>query len=378
MDKAGRTEGNGGDDGAIARESGVRGERSVLIIVSRVVLALLGGLGAYQAGASLPLDEWFSSPWRYAAWAAITVVGALAGLLLGGLFGRLLRNRLRAIDRAADRRSAGELMVGALGLVVGLVAAALAGVAVAQLPIIGPYLLLPVVLVVAYVFSRVAARKHLDILRLVGIRSRAVPAGGATRLIDTSAIIDGRLVDVMKTRFLSGAIVVPDFVLDELQRVADSADGLKRARGRRGLEIVAELKSLANGGFSVREADYPGLEGVDAKLVRMAQDVGASIVTTDYNLNTVAQIQGVEVLNVNELANALKPAVLPGEPLLVKVIREGREYDQGVAYLPDGTMIVVEGGRSAVGREVTVEVTSVLQSPSGKMIFTRMPGATAR
>jgi uncharacterized protein YacL len=351
----------------------------MLIIVSRVVLALLGGLGAYQAGASLPLDDWFSSPWRYAAWAAITVVGALAGLLLGGLFGRLLRNRVRAIDRAADRRSAGELMVGALGLVVGLVAAALAGVAVAQLPIIGPYLLLPVVLVVAYVFSRVAARKHLDILRLVGIRSRAVSPGGATRLIDTSAIIDGRLVDVMKTRFLSGAIVVPDFVLDELQRVADSADGLKRARGRRGLEIVAELKSLANGGFSVREGgEYPGLEGVDAKLVRMAQEVGASIVTTDYNLNTVAQIQGVEVLNVNELANALKPAVLPGEPLLVKVVREGREYDQGVAYLPDGTMIVVEGGRSAVGREVTVEVTSVLQSPSGKMIFTRMPGAPDR
>ena len=165
-------------------------------------------------------------------------------------------------------------------------------------------------------------------------------------------------------------------MLEELQKVADSSDGLKRARGRRGLEIVAELKTAANGGFSVRRGgDYPGVEGVDAKLVRMAQDVGASIVTTDYNLNKVAQIQGVEVLNVNELANALKPAVLPGEPLQVKVIREGREYDQGVAYLQDGTMIVVEGGRSAVGKEVTVEVTSVLQSPSGKMIFTRMPAA---
>ena len=327
-----------------------------------------------RSGRPFPSSRGSRRPWRYAAWAAITVVGALAGLLLGGVFGRWLRDRLRAIDRAADRRSAAELMVGALGLVVGLVAAALAGVAVAQLPIIGPYLLLPVVLVVAFVFSRIAARRHVDILRLVGIRSRAVPANAPTRLIDTSAIIDGRLVDVLRTKFLSGAIVIPDFVLDELQRVADSADGLKRARGRRGLEIVSELKSVANGGFSVREADYPGVEGVDAKLVRMAQEVGASIVTTDYNLNKVAQIQGVEVLNVNELANALKPAVLPGEPLQVKVIREGREYDQGVAYLQDGTMIVVEGGRSAVGKEVTVEVTSVLQSPSGKMIFTRMPG----
>ncbi len=345
----------------------------MLIVVSRVVLGLLGGLGAYQAGASLPLDEWFSSPWRYAAWAAATVAGALIGVLLGGLVGRMLRDRLRAIDRAADRRSAAELMVGALGLVVGLVAAALAGVAVAQLPIIGPYLLLPVVLVVAYVFSRVAARRHVDILRLVGFRSRSGGAPPATRLIDTSAIIDGRLVDVIRTRFLSGSIVVPDFVLEELQKVADSADALKRARGRRGLEIVEELKATANGGFAVRSADYPGIEGVDAKLVRMAQDVGASIVTTDYNLNKVAQIQGVEVLNVNELANALKPAVLPGEPLQVKVIREGREYDQGVAYLQDGTMIVIEGGRSAVGKEVTVEVTSVLQSPSGKMIFTKIP-----
>jgi uncharacterized protein YacL len=198
-----------------------------------------------------------------------------------------------------------------------------------------------------------------------------------TRLVDTSAIIDGRLVDVMKTRFLSGAVVIPDFVLDELQRVADSADALKRARGRRGLEIVEELKASANGGFTVRAADYPELEGVDAKLVRMAQEVGGSIVTTDYNLNKVAQIQGVEVLNVNELANALKPAVLPGEPLQVKVIREGREYDQGVGYLQDGTMIVVEGGRGAVGTEITVEVTSVLQSPSGKMIFTKLPGAQA-
>jgi uncharacterized protein YacL len=350
----------------------------VLILVSRIVLAVIGGLGAYQGAAALPLDDWFSTPWRYGAWAAIVVAGALIGWLLGGLLGRVLRDRMRALERAADRRSAAELIVGALGLVVGLVAAALAGVAVAQLPIIGPYLLLPVVLIVAYVFSRVAARKHVDILRLVGIRSRGADRG-TTRLIDTSAIIDGRLVDVLRTRFLSGPIVIPDFVLEELQKVADSADALKRARGRRGLEIVEELKAAANGGFAVRSGgdDLEGVEGVDAKLVRMAQESGASIVTTDYNLNKVAQIQGVEVLNVNELANALKPAVLPGEPLTVKIIREGREYDQGVAYLQDGTMIVVEGGRGAVGQEVTVEVTSVLQSPSGKMIFTKMPAAQA-
>jgi uncharacterized protein YacL len=342
----------------------------VLIFVSRIVLALLGGLGAYQGARSMPLKSWLDSPWRYVAWVAIVIVGALIGYLLGGIIGKWLRDRLRAIDRAADKRSAAELTVGALGLVVGLVAAALAGVAVAALPIVGPYLLLPVVLVVAYIFSRIAARKHVDILRLVGIRSRTQPAT-PPRLVDTSAIIDGRLIDVVRTKFLTGAFVVPSFVLDELQRVADSADPLKRARGRRGLELVEELKRSANGGFSVRNTDYQEVDGVDAKLVRLAQEIGGAIVTTDFNLNKVARIQGIEVLNVNELANALKPAVLPGEPLHVKIIREGKEYDQGVGYLDDGTMIVVEGGRTLVGQEIDVEVTSVLQSPSGKMIFTR-------
>jgi len=341
----------------------------VLILVSRLVVALLGGLGCYQLGASLDLERWFSGVPRYVVWTSIVIAGALLGYLVGGLIGRWLRGRLTAIDRAADRRSAAELTVGALGLVVGLLAAALAGVAVARLPIIGPYLLLPVVLLVAYVFSRVAARKHVDILRLVGIRSRQPPL--PPRLIDSSAFIDGRLVDIVHTHFLSGNFIVPTFVLDELQRVADSTDPLKRARGRRGLDQVEELKRSANGGFAVRTADYPELDGADAKLVRMAQELGGAIVTTDFNLNKVARIQGIEVLNVNELANALKPAVLPGEPLHVKVIREGKEYGQGVGYLDDGTMIVVEGGRSLVGREVEVEVTSVLQSPSGKMIFTR-------
>ncbi len=341
-----------------------------MILVSRIVLALLGAIAAYQGARSLSLSSRVGSPYSYGLWAAMVVVGALVGFILGGIAGRWLRGRLRLLDRAADRRSAAELTVGALGLVVGLVAAALAGIAVAQLPIVGPYLLLPVVLLVAYVFTRIAARKHVDILRLVGVRSRATQ----TRVIDTSAIIDGRLIEVMRTKFLSGTIVVPDFILDELQHVADSSDPLKRARGRRGLDIVEEMKKAANGGFSVRNTDGAGGEPVDSRLVRLARELGASIVTTDYNLNKVAQIQGVEVLNVNELANALKPAVLPGEPLSIKVIREGREYDQGVGYLDDGTMIVVEGGRKLMGQQVDVEVTSILQSPSGKMIFTRVIG----
>jgi uncharacterized protein YacL len=267
-------------------------------------------------------------------------------------------------------------MVGALGLVVGLVAAALAGFAVARLPVVGPYLLLPVVLLVAYVFARIAARKHADILRLVGVRSRSASTV-APRLIDSSAIIDGRIIDVMNAKFLPGQIVIPAFVVDELHRVADSADPEKRQRGRRGLDLIEEIKSAGDQRVQIRTGDVPG-EGVDAKLVNLARDMHATIVTTDYALNKVARIQGIEVLNINELANALKPAVLPGETLNVRVIREGREYDQGVGYLDDGTMVVVEGGRGLVGADAAdVEVTSAIQNPSGKMIFARLP-ATGR
>lgn len=341
-----------------------------MVLSSRIVLAILLGLGAWQGGASLLPKQWDGLA-RYGAWTGVVVVAMGIGYLLGGVLGRWLSERMKALERAADRRPAAELVVASLALVIGLLVALLAGLLVAQLPGIGIYLAVIVALVIAYVFSRIGARKHVDILRLVGIRPRQQLPPVPPRVIDTSAIIDGRLVDVVKTKFLSGQIVVPTFVLDELQRVADSSDPLKRARGRRGLELVEELKASANGGFSVRERDYEDLEGVDSKLVRLAQEMGAEIVTTDFNLNKVASIHGVVVLNLNDLANALKPAVLPGEAMKVKIIREGREYAQGIGYLADGTMIVVEGGKGLVGQEVDVEVTSVLQSSSGKMIFTK-------
>ena len=349
----------------------------VVRLVTQAVLALLGALGAYQVGRSIDFGQLLGEFWQYPAYAGLVIVGALVGWGVGAVIGRWLPSRMRAIERAADKRSAGELAVGAVGLVVGLVAAALAGVAVARLPVLGPYLLLPVVLLVAYIFTRVAARKHADILRLVGIRSRS-QASVPPRIIDTSAIIDGRIVDVVRARFLPGQIVIPSFVLAELQQVADSSDPEKRARGRRGLDLVEELKSAGDARVQIRTGDQPGVEGVDAKLVSLARDIHGSIVTTDYALNKVARIQGIEVLNINDLANALKPAVLPGEPLSVRVIREGREYDQGVGYLDDGTMVVIEGGRPLVGGIAEVEVTSVIQNPSGKMVFARLPGAPRR
>lgn len=346
----------------------------VVLRVTQTVLALLGALGAYQVGRSVDFGNLVGEWLQYALYAGAIIVGAIIGWGIGGVIGRWLPSRMRAIDTAADKRSAGELTVGAVGLVVGLVAAALAGIAVARLPVVGPYLLLPVVLLVAYIFTRIAARKHADILRLVGIRSRSTSTV-PPRIIDTSAIIDGRIIDIVRAKFLPGQIVVPTFVVDELHRVADSADPEKRARGRRGLDLIEELKAAGEQRVQIRSGDQPGAEGVDAKLVSLARDIHGAIVTTDYALNKVARIQGIEVLNVNELANALKPAVLPGEALSVRVIREGREYDQGVGYLEDGTMVVVEGGRSLVGGEAEdVEVTSVIQNPSGKMIFARRFG----
>ena len=348
-----------------------REPRGMVALVTQGVLLLLGALGAYQIGRTVNLGRHLGDPWQYVAYVGVIALGAIIGWTVGGIVARWLPSRMRAIDRAADKRSAGELMVGALGLVVGLVAAALAGFAVARLPVVGPYLLLPVVLLVAYVFARIAARKHADILRLVGVRSRSA-SSVAPRLIDTSAIIDGRIIDVINARFMPGQIVIPAFVIDELHRVADSADPEKRQRGRRGLDLVEEIKAAGEQRVQIRTGDVPG-EGVDAKLVNLARDMHATIVTTDYALNKVARIQGIEVLNINELANALKPAVLPGETLTVRIIREGREYDQGVAYLDDGTMVVVEGGRRLVGSDVTdVEVTSAIQNPSGKMIFARL------
>ena len=197
-------------------------------------------------------------------------------------------------------------------------------------------------------------------------------------LVDTSSIIDGRVVDLCKTRFVEGRMIVPRFVLKELQAVADSTDAIKRNRGRRGLEALNQLRQLATIDVRVREDELSQISEVDEKLVKLAQMSGARIITTDYNLNKVAEFQNVSVLNVNELAQALRPVVLPGETIDVKPIKEGKEHNQAVAYLSDGTMVVVENGRALIGQAVRGLVTSVLQTSAGRMVFVRPEGAAAR
>ena len=349
-----------------------------MVVATRIVLSTLCVLGAIQAGLLLKLQHRYPASYVYAAGAVVLFLVFAVGWLAGGLAGQGLARGLRKIEKGVQNRSAGELTISAIGLVFGLVVAALLYFPVHALPIIGAWLLLPMFLILGYLFAVVGARKHRGILRMVGVHVMSDVAGDpedllTTTLIDTSAIIDGRIRDIARTGFLEGELVVPEFVLRELQQVADSADPLKRARGRRGLEVVQEMRSDVP--LSTPDVDFPELGDVDAKLLKLAKQRGMRILTTDFNLNRLARIQDVIVLNVNDLANALKPAVLPGERLELRLLREGKEIDQAVGYLDDGTMVVVEGARKLIGSHVSVEVTSVLQSPSGKMIFTRLAHA---
>jgi uncharacterized protein YacL len=191
-------------------------------------------------------------------------------------------------------------------------------------------------------------------------------------ILDTSVIIDGRIADICKTKFIEGKLIVPRFVLRELQQIADSADPLRRNRGRRGLDILNRIQKSDNIYVKIHEGDYPEIKEVDAKLVKMAKVLQAKIFTNDYNLNKIAELQGITVLNINELANALKPVVLPGETMTVKLVKEGKEFSQGVGYLDDGTMVVVDHARHLIGKSVNVVVSSVLQTAAGKMIFAEL------
>jgi len=204
------------------------------------------------------------------------------------------------------------------------------------------------------------------------------PRDGIAKILDTSVIIDGRIADISETGFVEGPLLIPQFVLGELQHIADSHDPLKRTRGKRGLEILHHIQKQVNVDVQIVDTDYPSVKEVDAKLIELAKEVSGKIITNDSNLNKVAGLQGIEVLNINALANSLKPVVLPGEDMNAKIVKEGKEMGQGVAYLDDGTMIVVDNGRRQIGKNVDVIVTSVLQTPAGRMIFARLKEEVTR
>ncbi len=226
--------------------------------------------------------------------------------------------------------------------------------------------------VCGYIGLRIGFKKGEEI-HLSGWKlfSKNVPSSENMKILDTSVIIDGRIADITETGFLEGALIIPQFVLNELQHIADSSDSIKRTRGKRGLEVLHHIQKQARMDVRIVDRDYPAVKEVDSKLIELAKEVRGKIITNDSNLNKVAELQGIEVLNINELANSIKPVVLPGEEINVKILKEGKEMGQGVAYLDDGTMIVVDNGRRQMGKAIDVIVTSVLQTPAGRMIFAR-------
>lgn len=285
----------------------------------------------------------------------------------------------------------GDIFVMLMGMVVGLIVGNLAGGPFSYLPIAGPYIPVISSLVLALIGAKVALHKRDDILnfftRMPGLKREKTSdpirnLEGAevlaydriysnNKLLDTSVIIDGRVMDILAAGFLDGRLLVPNFVLSELQKLADSSDGMKRAKGRRGLDLVSDLQKSYTQQMLLVNEDYVDVPDVDAKLLRLAKDANATIITNDFNLNKLAGIQGIKVLNINELANAIKPVVMSGEEMNVYLVKEGKELNQAVAYLDDGTMIVVENGKQFIGTSVIVVVTSVLQTVAGRMIFAK-------
>jgi len=227
--------------------------------------------------------------------------------------------------------------------------------------------------VCGYIGLRIGFKKGEEI-HLPGWKlfSKNAPQSENAKILDTSVIIDGRIADITETGFLEGTLIIPQFVLNELQHIADSSDSIKRTRGKRGLEVLHHIQKQASVDVRIVDTDYPTVKEVDSKLIELAKEVRGKIITNDSNLNKVAELQGIEVLNINELTNSLKPVVLPGEEINVKILKEGKEMGQGVAYLDDGTMIVVDNGRRQMGKTIDVIVTSVLQTPAGRMIFARL------
>jgi uncharacterized protein YacL len=330
------------------------------IILIRAVFTLI----LVIAGALIqPIPEWFGRQ-----------IGLPGGSrLLSALAGAALAGGIIFFELRIRRASLKTLIGAAIGSILGIIGASLMGFLITAQPWDTPlksFLTLTLTLFMAYVGLLVGAAKgdYLDLSALGGILSDR-QAKQSFKILDTSVIIDGRVADIAEAGFMGGVILIPQFVLRELQQIADSADSAKRNRGRRGLDILQRIQKNSNLEVQINEADFPNVREVDLKLIELGKQLNAPIVTNDFNLNKVAHLRGVEVLNINELANALKPVVLPGEIMKVFILKEGKEYNQGVAYLDDGTMVVVDNARRLIGKNVDMVVTSVLQTTAGKMIF---------
>ncbi|MCL6558300.1 MAG: PIN/TRAM domain-containing protein, partial [Firmicutes bacterium] len=310
-----------------------------------------------------------------------TLIGLVTGILLSPLIMRAAVRLTVLIEQYLQKTPTQDLVMGSVGLIIGLIIANLMGSILSFLGWPGKALWIGLTLLLAYLGMSIGIKKREDLLGLFSSfpkfgKERAAKTearAGQYKILDTSVIIDGRIADLCESGFIEGVMLVPAFVLEELRHIADSPDLLKRNRGRRGLDILNKMRKELDIKVQVYD-NTKGLEDiaeVDTKLVKLGQKLGAKIITNDFNLNKVAELHGVKVLNINELANAVKPVVLPGEEMVVQVVKDGKEMGQGVAYLDDGTMIVVDGGKRYINQTIAVLVTSVLQTAAGRMIFAK-------
>ncbi|NBI30324.1 PIN/TRAM domain-containing protein [Chengkuizengella marina] len=286
-------------------------------------------------------------------------------------------NVIEKMEEKLARVPLSHLLSGIVGLIFGLLVSVMLYPAISTINGMGNFVPIIFTVILGYVGFRVGFSKKEEISSIISRKDQSKENGenegfdGDHKILDTSVIIDGRIADICKTGFVEGTLVIPEFVLEELQHIADSSDLLKRNRGRRGLDILNKIQKELDVKVLIYEGDFEEISEVDSKLVKLAKVLMGKVVTNDYNLNKVCELQGVSVLNINDLANAVKPVVLPGEEMLVQVIKDGKENGQGVAYLDDGTMIVVEGGSDFIGTNIEVLVTSVLQTSAGRMIFAK-------
>ncbi len=312
-----------------------------------------------------------------------SIVGIFSGILIY-LISPWIAVKFRLVAKMLDKEISKypqtDILLSAIGLIIGFIIAYLISGLTNSIPIVGSILSFIIYILMGYLGIKIALKSKDDLFnigKLTRLTSQIKDKStkkevkyNSDKILDTSVIIDGRISDILKTGFLEGKVIIPKFVLDELQYIADSSDDLKRVRGRRGLDILSEIKEL-DIEVEINEEKFEDIDEVDSKLLKLAQETGGKVVTNDYNLNKVAQVRGVCVLNINELSNAVKPVAIPGEEMIVQVVKDGKEQTQGVAYLDDGTMIVVENGRKYMNHTITVLVTSVLQTPAGRMIFAK-------
>lgn len=353
--------------------------------ITKGIIVLIGLLMGYGVGSgiiALDIINLSDKGWlKLFFYVGISLIFGIIFYLLSSRIINRSRRIIKFVESELQKIPTFQIVISSIGLIVGLIIAYLLSQPFYKLevPFLGVVISIVLYAAFGYFGIRIPVKKKDDVTNLISnIRkgsgketSNAKKYSSCPKILDTSVIIDGRIADICKTDFIEGPLIIPEFVLEELQHIADSSDSLKRNRGRRGLDILNKIQKELDIEVIIHDGKFDDVKEVDSKLLKLTQSLNGKIITNDYNLNKVAEVQNIQVLNINELANAVKPVVLPGEEMIVQVIKDGKESGQGLAYLDDGTMIVVESGKKHIGKTIDVLVTSVLQTSAGRMIFAK-------